>query len=167
LRPDLDYFTVRHASNRNCRVTRNDNSIRHIARDDRASSDQGILSDRHPGTQDTAATDPGGAQDARRLSFERQRGPTITNSLVIHGNNTRAAKYLIFNNYAARKIATTLQRNKIADAHLSLDVEIRTYDATLTDHGLVANEYEVADASSLTNQGIVGYDAVSSVNCGH
>ena len=91
----------------------------------------------------------------------------MTNSLVIHGNNTRAAEYLIFNNYAAREIATTLQRDKIADAHLSLDVEIRPYDTTLADHGLVPNEHEVTDASALTDQGIVGYDAVLSVNCGH
>ncbi len=91
----------------------------------------------------------------------------MTNSLVIHGNNTRAAEYLIFNNYAAREIATTLQRDKIADAHLSLDVEIRPYDTTLANHGLVPNQYEVTDPSSLTNQGIVGYDAVLSVNCGH
>jgi hypothetical protein len=46
----LDYLIVWHASNRNGRVTRNDNSIRHIARDYGASSDQGILSDRHSRT---------------------------------------------------------------------------------------------------------------------
>jgi hypothetical protein len=91
----------------------------------------------------------------------------MANSLVIQGNNTRAAEYFIFNNDAASDIAATLQRNKIADAHLSLDVEIRTYDTTLANHGLVPNQYEVADAGSLTNQGIVGYDAVLSANCGH
>lgn len=46
----LDYFIVWYDSNRNGRVTRNHNSIRHIARDYGASSDQGILSDRHSRT---------------------------------------------------------------------------------------------------------------------
>ena len=103
----------------------------------------------------------------RRAGWCCQGRPTVANSLVIHGNNARAADYFICINDAAREITTTLQRNKIADAHLSLDVEVRTYDTTLANHGLVPNQYEVADAGSLTNQGIVGYDAVLSVNCGH
>src|SRR5438067_2339088 len=100
----LDYLFVRHTSDLNGRIASNNDPIGHIARDDGASPDQCVLSDRNPRTQNTATADPRRAQDPGRLPPEAQRGTTIADWLVIHGDNARAAEYFIFNNCAAREI---------------------------------------------------------------
>src|SRR5207253_9273800 len=114
-----------------------------------------------------AAADPGRAQEAGRIAPEAQRRPAIADRLVVQGHDPRSAEHFIFDDHAAGQITATLQRHEVADAHITLDVDIGAHDAAPADDGIVADENEVPDARVRTDLRVVGNNAVAAINCGH
>ena len=80
--------------------------------------------------------------------------------LVIHCHHARPAENLIFDDDAARQIAAALQRHKVADADITLDVHVRTDNAIRADDGLIADQYEIADPRVRANLCVVGNNAM-------
>src|ERR1700712_1986699 len=72
-----DNLIVRHRSSDPGRIAGYYHTVRNVARDYCSGRNQGIFADCNAGAQDTAAADPGGAQDPRRTPVEFKGWPPI------------------------------------------------------------------------------------------
>jgi hypothetical protein len=73
----------------------------------------------------------------------------------------------ILDDDAARQIASALQRNEIADTHVSLDIDIGADRTRFANHGIVSNEHEIADTRVLADLCVLGDYGVATVYGGH
>src|SRR5262249_15959710 len=165
-RPDVssdrrsDDLVARHLAHDFGRVAEHDHAVGHVARHHRAGADHRVLADGDARTQDAAAADARGAQDARRLADERHAGPAVGHVLVVQRHGAGSAEYMVLDDDAAREIAAALQRDEIPHPHVALDVDVGADQAVAPDDRVVANEHEVADARAVADLHVIRDDAV-------
>src|SRR4051794_12698858 len=147
-----DHLVVRDGADLARRVAYDDRQIRNVAGDDRPRTDEGVFPDDHSRQQDAAAAHPRSASDLRSSTDEGNCGASVGHPLVVHGDDTRPAEHVIFDDHTTRDVAAALQRDVVADLDVAFDVDEGADDAVASDLGVASEEHEVTEPSARADQ---------------